>query len=120
MQQNKGNLLALGSIPLMMTLGNSMLIPVLPEIGRKLHVSSFRISMLITVYAVVAILLIPIAGYLSDRFGRKAVIVPCLILTVIGGGFLQREHGCFTIRQHTGPLLQAVYFRVRERQGLFL
>jgi ACDE family multidrug resistance protein len=42
--------------------------------------------MLITVYAVVAILLIPIAGYLSDRFGRKAVIVPCLILTVIGGG----------------------------------
>ncbi|QYK61523.1 MFS transporter [Paenibacillus sp. S25] len=86
MQQNKGNLLALGSIPLMMTLGNSMLIPVLPEIGRKLHVSSFRISMLITVYAVVAILLIPIAGYLSDRFGRKAVIVPCLILTVIGGG----------------------------------
>ncbi|MEJ3717482.1 MFS transporter [Paenibacillus polymyxa] len=86
MQQNKGNLVALGSIPLMMTLGNSMLIPVLPEIGRKLHVSSFRISMLITVYAVVAILLIPIAGYLSDRFGRKAVIVPCLILTVIGGG----------------------------------
>ncbi|KZE77023.1 MFS transporter [Paenibacillus jamilae] len=86
MQQNKGNLVALGSIPLMMTLGNSMLIPVLPEIGRKLHVSSFQISMLITVYAVVAILLIPIAGYLSDRFGRKAVIVPCLILTVIGGG----------------------------------
>lgn len=76
MQQNKGNLLALGSIPLMMTLGNSMLIPVLPEIGRKLHVSSFRISMLITVYAVVVILLIPIAGYLSDRFYRKAVIVP--------------------------------------------
>lgn len=86
MRQHKGNLLALGSIPLMMTLGNSMLIPVLPDIGRKLHVSSFRISLLITVYAVIAILLIPIAGYLSDRYGRKAVIVPCLILTVIGGG----------------------------------
>lgn len=86
MQQNKGILFALGSIPLMMTLGNSMLIPVFPEIGRKLHVNSFHISMLIAVYAVVAILLIPIAGYLSDRFGRKAVIVPCLILTVIGGG----------------------------------
>lgn len=120
MQQNKGNLVALGSIPLMMTLGNSMLIPVLPEIGRKLHVSSFRISMLITVYAVVAILLIPIAGYLSDRFGRKAVIVPCLILTVIGGAFLRLEHGCYMTWQLTGPLLQVVYFRARERRGLFL
>lgn len=79
-------LLALGSIPLMMTLGNSMLIPVLPEMARKLNVTSLRVSMLITVYAVAAIILIPIAGYLSDRFGRKAVIVPSLITAVIGAG----------------------------------
>lgn len=79
-------LLALGSIPLMMTLGNSMLIPVLPEMARKLNVTSLRVSMLITVYAVAAIILIPIAGYLSDRFGRKAVIVPSLITAVAGAG----------------------------------
>lgn len=80
------DLFALSSIPLIMTLGNSMLIPVLPEIRRQLKVSSFQTSLLITVYSVMAILLIPIAGYLSDRIGRKAVIIPSLLIAGIGGG----------------------------------
>ena len=62
-----------------------MLIPILPQIERELKVSSFKVSMLITVYAVVAILLIPLAGYLSDRFGRKAVIIPSLVIAAAGG-----------------------------------
>ncbi|AJS59370.1 MFS transporter [Paenibacillus sp. IHBB 10380] len=85
MKNKKWDLAALASIPLIMTLGNSMLIPILPLISRKLHISSFKVSMLITVYAIVAILLIPIAGYLSDRFGRKKVIIPSLIIAAIGG-----------------------------------
>lgn len=80
------DLFALSSIPLIMTLGNSMLIPVLPEIRRQLKVSSFQTSLLITAYSVMAILLIPIAGYLSDRLGRKAVIIPSLLIAGIGGG----------------------------------
>ncbi len=86
MGNKKGDLAALASIPLIMTLGNSMLIPILPQISRELHISSLQVSMLITVYAVVAILLIPIAGYLSDKVGRKAVIIPSLIIAGIGGG----------------------------------
>lgn len=85
MKDKKWDLVALASIPVIMTLGNSMLIPILPQIERELKVSSFKVSMLITVYAVVAILLIPIAGYLSDRFGRKAVIIPSLIIAAAGG-----------------------------------
>lgn len=86
MQADKrSDLLALASIPLIMTLGNSMLIPVLPEIRRHLKVSSFQTSMLITVYSVMAILLIPLAGYLSDRLGRKAVIIPSLAIAGLGG-----------------------------------
>ncbi len=68
-----------------MTLGNSMLIPVLPEMEKKLHIGSFLVSLVITVYSVVAIFLIPVAGYLSDRIGRKKVIVPSLMITGIGG-----------------------------------
>jgi ACDE family multidrug resistance protein len=33
----------------------------------------------------VAIILIPLAGYLSDRIGRKKVIIPSLVLVAIGG-----------------------------------
>ncbi|MNO46124.1 Bacillibactin exporter [compost metagenome] len=86
MESKKGDLFALASIPLIMTLGNSMLIPILPQIARELKISSLQVSMLITVYAVVAILLIPVAGYLSDKFGRKVVIIPSLIIAGVGGG----------------------------------
>jgi len=83
--RKKLDLLALSSVPLVMTLGNSMLIPVLPQISKKLGISAFQVSLIITVYSIVAILLIPIAGYLSDRFGRKVVMVPCLIIAGLGG-----------------------------------
>ncbi|MCA1294283.1 MFS transporter [Paenibacillus sp. alder61] len=85
MDNKKGDLAALASIPLIMTLGNSMLIPILPQIARELRVSSFQVSLLITVYAVVAILLIPVAGYLSDKWGRKKIILPSLVIAGIGG-----------------------------------
>ncbi|MDZ5609540.1 MFS transporter [Bacillus pseudomycoides] len=78
-------LIALASVPLVMTLGNSMLIPILPTLEKKLHISSFQVSMIITIYSIVAILLIPIAGYLSDRWGRKMVMVPSLFIAAIGG-----------------------------------
>ncbi|QFF99044.1 MFS transporter [Psychrobacillus glaciei] len=78
-------ILSLASIPLVMTLGNSMLIPVLPILEKKVGISSFQSSMIITSYSVAAIFLIPVAGYLSDRFGRKKVILPSLILALIGG-----------------------------------
>lgn len=81
----KWSIVSLASIPLVMTLGNSMLIPVLPTIEKKLKISSFQVSMVITLYSIVAIILIPIAGYLSDRIGRKKVIIPSLIIAGIGG-----------------------------------
>ncbi len=78
-------IMSLASIPLIMTLGNSMLIPILPLLEKELGITKLQTSYIITVYSVVAIFFIPIAGYLSDRFGRKKVIIPALILTGIGG-----------------------------------
>lgn len=85
MKDHKWDLLALASIPLIMTLGNSMLLPVLPQIARQLSVTSLQVSMIITVYSVVAILMIPVAGYISDRFGRKKVLLPSLLIAAVGG-----------------------------------
>jgi ACDE family multidrug resistance protein len=76
---------SMASIPLIMTLGNSMLIPVLPMLEKEINLSSFQSSMIITSYSVASIFLIPVAGFLSDRVGRKMVILPSLILALIGG-----------------------------------
>jgi len=84
-RSKRSALFALASIPLIMTLGNSMLIPVLPAIRRELELTPFQTSLIITVFSVMAILFIPPAGWLSDRIGRKRVILPCLILSGIGG-----------------------------------
>ncbi|MFS0634902.1 MFS transporter [Mesobacillus foraminis] len=81
----KWAIFSISSIPLVMTLGNSSLIPILPMMENKLGIPAVQSSLIITVYSVVAIFLIPIAGYLSDHLGRKAVIIPSLIITGIGG-----------------------------------
>lgn len=79
------DLLSIASVPLIMTLGNSMFIPVLPVIQGKLGLSSLQTSLVITAYAITAILLIPLAGLLSDRFGRKKIMIPSLVVTAAGG-----------------------------------
>ncbi|WP_275259454.1 MFS transporter [Bacillus kwashiorkori] len=78
-------IVSIASIPLVMTLGNSMLIPVLPSMEREFNITSLQSSLIITVYSIVAIIFIPLAGYLSDKWGRKVIIIPSLILTAIGG-----------------------------------
>src|SRR5690625_2546059 len=84
-QEKRWIIISLASIPLIMTLGNSMLIPILPLLEKELDISKLQTSYIITVYSVVAIFLIPVAGFLSDRYGRKKVIIPSLIITGIGG-----------------------------------
>ncbi|BCB04296.1 MFS transporter [Bacillus sp. KH172YL63] len=83
--KKRSDLFALSSIPLVMTLGNSMLIPVLPQLQKELHISGFQSSLIITVYSIFAILCIPMAGFLSDRYGRKAILIPSLLIAGIGG-----------------------------------
>ncbi|MCQ6279125.1 MFS transporter [Bacillus sp. EB600] len=85
-QKHKGmTIFAISSIPMILVLGNSMLIPVLPKMKTELSVSQFKISLIITVFSIAAAACIPVLGYLSDRFSRKAVIIPSLILYGLGG-----------------------------------
>lgn len=86
-KKNKGMVIAaIGSVPLMMTLGNSMLIPILPKMKSSLDLTQLQVSLTITVFSIAAAIFIPIVGYLSDRFSRKMVIIPSLLL--FGGGAL--------------------------------
>src|SRR5690625_6380671 len=44
-----------------------------------------QVSLTITVFSISAAILIPFVGYLSDRFSRKAVIIPSFLLYGLGG-----------------------------------
>src|SRR5690554_3945967 len=72
--------LAISSVPLVLVLGNSMLIPVLPVMKKSLNITQFQTSLIISLFSLTAALAIPIIGFLSDRFGRKVIIVPALIV----------------------------------------
>ncbi|WP_231510868.1 MFS transporter [Bacillus sp. UNC438CL73TsuS30] len=76
---------AIGSIPLILVLGNSMLIPILPKMRSVLDISQFKVSLIISAFSIAAAISIPVLGYLSDRFSRKAIIIPALILYGSGG-----------------------------------
>ncbi|WP_261807551.1 MFS transporter [Paenibacillus sp. N3.4] len=72
--------IALATIPLVLVLGNSMLVPILPDMQEKMGISRFQSSLVITLFSITAGLIIPVSGYLSDRFSRKGVIIPSLIV----------------------------------------
>ncbi len=62
-----------------------MLIPILPKMKTELHVTQFQTSLIISAFSIAAAISIPVLGYLSDRFSRKAIIIPALILYGSGG-----------------------------------
>lgn len=72
-------------VPFIMVLGNSMLIPVLPLIQKELRLGLVQAGLLITVFSIPAGIVIPFAGTISDRVGRKKVMFPALLIYGIGG-----------------------------------
>ena len=75
----------LAAVPFVMVLGNSMLIPVLPTLKARLGLTPVEMGLVITAFSLPAGATIPLAGALSDRVGRKAVMVPALVLYGVGG-----------------------------------
>ncbi|PWK14329.1 MFS transporter [Tumebacillus permanentifrigoris] len=78
-------LFALATVPLIMVLGNSMLIPILPTMQETIGITKNQSSLVITMFSVPAGVIIPLAGFLSDRYSRKVIIVPALLLYGAGG-----------------------------------
>jgi ACDE family multidrug resistance protein len=72
-------------VPFVMVLGNSMLIPVFPQMKKVMHLTQFQVGLIVTFFSVPAGILIPLAGFLSDRYGRKKIMVPALFIYGIGG-----------------------------------
>ncbi len=78
-------LAVLCSVPFIMVLGNSMLIPVLPKMMSVMHLTLFQVGLIITIFSIPAGVIIPFAGALSDHLGRKVIMVPALVVYGLGG-----------------------------------
>lgn len=83
--KNVFTVLALAGVPFLMVLGNSMLIPVLPDMKQALDISQFKVSLVVTLFSIPAGLAIPLLGYLSDRLQRKPIIIVALLVYALGG-----------------------------------
>lgn len=79
------NLLVIFGVTLAAVLAVSSITPAFPAIGRALDVSSRDIGLLISVFTVPGIVLTPLLGMLADRWGRKRILVPSLLLFGLAG-----------------------------------
>ncbi len=85
--QNNKILLVLSTVPFLMVLGNSMLIPEFNTIKGALEINQLQVGLLITFFSASAAITIPFVGYFSDRWGRKNIIVPGVLIYGLGGIF---------------------------------
>ena len=66
-------------------LGFGILIPILPSFAiKELGVDEAAVGIAIAIYSFVQFIFNPILGRLSDRHGRKPVIVMCLLINALG------------------------------------
>jgi ACDE family multidrug resistance protein len=80
------NLLIVFGITLMAVMGVATLTPAFPKILVELKLSTQAIGMLITSFTLPGVILTPVLGILADRYGRKKILVPSLILFGFSGG----------------------------------
>ncbi|OIJ16726.1 hypothetical protein BKP37_05715 [Anaerobacillus alkalilacustris] len=74
----------IGLLPLVMVLGNSMLLPILPLIEDELNITHIEVGLLLSIFSLIAAIVIPIVGFLSDRFGRKKLVLLSLFFVMVG------------------------------------
>jgi len=87
------NLQIIFGITLTYIMGVSIITPAFPKIITELNISEKEIGLLISVFALPGILLTPILGVLADRWGRKKIIIPALMLFGLAGGVCSLVNG---------------------------
>jgi len=70
----------------MAVLGVASIAPAFPRIVEELQISRTDVGMLIVAFTLPGVVLNPFLGVLADRFGRKRILVPCLLLFGLAGG----------------------------------
>ena len=59
--------------------------PALPTIAETFGLSDARTGLIITMFAIPGIFAGPVIGMLADRYGRRRVVIPCLLIYGLAG-----------------------------------
>jgi len=86
------NLQIIFGITLAYIMGVASITPAFPKMVKELNISVKDIGLLISIFSFPGILLTPFLGVVADRWGRKRIIFPSLMLFGIAGGL------CFFVR----------------------
>jgi DHA1 family tetracycline resistance protein-like MFS transporter len=79
------------------TLGFTLMIPLLPGIVHQYHVSDVMVGALLSVPALCSTVAAPVWGKVSDRIGRKPIILASQALTLVGYLVLATAHSMVLI-----------------------
>jgi ACDE family multidrug resistance protein len=79
------NLYIVLGVALMAVLRADSVTPAFPALTRALDLPPQSAGLLITLYALPSVFLAPVLGVLADRWGRKRVLVPSLLLFGVAG-----------------------------------
>jgi MFS family permease len=79
------NLQIVIAVTLIAVLGSSSIGPALPAIAEDFKIPPEQIGWIITAFVIPIAVGTPVSGILADRFGRKQILVPALLLFAIAG-----------------------------------
>lgn len=79
------NLHVIFAVTLMAVLGVSSITPAFPEIAAALSLTPNQVGLLVALFTLPGATLAPVLGVLGDRFGRKRILVPSLLLFAVAG-----------------------------------
>jgi MFS family permease len=74
----------LSCIATMVMYAETMLIPAIPDLIKDFHVSYSMSSWILTAYLIAGAVMTPIAGKLSDIYGRKKILLIIMVIYAIG------------------------------------
>ncbi len=104
------NILILAFALIVVMLGFGMVVPIFPFLLTRLGASGKEYGLLIALYALMQLLFAPVWGSLSDRIGRKPILVVSMVgnsLTLLGFGLATQLWMLYVARLLSGLLASA-------------
>lgn len=73
------------SVTMLSVIGVPSVVPVFPAMSENLNIPGNQIGLFITVFSLPGAALAPVLGMVIDRYGRKRILIPALLLFGISG-----------------------------------